>query len=96
MKNANPTGNMNLLDLEDAPNANTTTGTIYMQDSFDDYVMFSPDPQSSSIYVTIAKTTWSVNASVVYPSTTISQTVTGPTGLTNCTDFPVWTTTRQE
>jgi len=91
-KNPNPTGNMNLINLDDAPDANTTTGTIYLNDSFQDYVMFRPD--GDSIYVPIALVTWSVSASVVYPNTTISQSVTGPTGPTDCTSFPFWLNVR--
>jgi hypothetical protein len=95
-KHSNPWGNMNLLILNDAPDANTTTGTIYMHDSFADYVMFNPAPQGSGIYVTISKVTWSVDAAVVYPDTDISQSVIGPAGPADSSDFPVWITVRQE
>jgi len=92
LKNSNPTGNANILNLDDAPDANTNTGTIYMDDSFVDYVMFKPD--GDGIYVPLAKVTWDVNASVIYSATDISQTVDGPTGPTDSDEFPQWTNTR--
>src|SRR5205823_3538280 len=94
-KNPNPTGDMNILNLDDAPDASTTTGTLYLDDSFEDYLMFDL-VLPGSIAVPISKVTWSVSASVAYPNTNISQSVTGPTGPSDCNAFPVWTTVRSE
>ena len=95
MKSPNPSGNQNLINLDDAPTATTTTGTVILEDSFVDYVTFTPWADES-IAVTIAKVTWAVSASSVYPSPTINQSITGPAGPTDSDEFPEWTTVRGE
>ncbi len=90
-KNPNPTGGANILNLDDAPDANGYI-SLHMNDSFVDYVMFKPD--GDGIYVNIAKVLWSVNAHVSYPDSDINQNVTGPTGPTDSDEFPRWTNTR--
>ena len=93
-KNPNPTGSINLLNLDDAPTATTTTGVINMEDSFVDYITFTPEG-TGSIPVTIGKITWGVTASATYPNAEISQSVDGPTQHES-EDFPEWTTVRDE
>jgi hypothetical protein len=96
-QNPNPTGNDGILNLDDAPDANDleVLRTISMNDAFVDYVMFNPDPSGSGIYVTLAKITWDVSASVTYANTNITQNADkGPHEPTESDEFPIWTTTR--
>ncbi len=96
-KNPNPTGSANEMNLDDAPDANDlyVLRTISMNDSFIDYVMFNPDPSDDGIYVTLAKITWDVSASVTYADTNITQNADkGPHKPTDSDEFPIWTTTR--
>jgi hypothetical protein len=96
-KKPNPTGNDNEMNLDDAPDANDlyVLRTISINDNFIDYVRFNPDPSGDGIYVTLAKITWDVSASVTYANTNITQNSDkGPHGPTDSDEFPIWTTTR--
>ena len=106
---ANPTVDENILELDDAPDANDflSADQIWLHDSFTDYVMFEPGLNPSSfnpviessteaIYVPIAIVVWSANGEAEYPSTDIFQQGNGnwPQGPSVNDVFPIWTTTR--
>ena len=90
----NPTGNINLITLNDAPQASsypTLSGKLRLIGTFTDYLMFKPD--GDGIFVPLGKTVWSVNASASWPSDSItpSDLVPGPSELDGAADFPEWT-----
>jgi hypothetical protein len=89
-KNPNPTGNVNLIELWDAPEA-TGYNRVFMHDTFKDYVMFSPGGDDD-IFVPIGMLIWNVSADVTYPSTDINpNSVTGPDGVSDPGgEFPDW------
>jgi hypothetical protein len=90
VKLANPTGYMNAMRLEDGP-SDGWFGSLHMNASFVDYVMFTPGGPGD-IYVPLGKITWSTSFASSSPSLTISPNqVIGPTGPDQSDDWPVWT-----
>lgn len=80
------------MNLEDGPQASNSLGRpISLDDSFVDYIMFSPDG-TGSIYVTLGKVTWSTKAEAECPSDVIDPNwVNGPTDPDDSGAFPQWT-----
>jgi hypothetical protein len=93
-KTNNPPAGLNTFHFDDAPDADTSMGNLWLKDSFIDYVMFKPS--GDGIYVPLAKVTWDTGAAqVIFPSTDIIQNSDkGPHGPTDSDEFPIWTTTR--
>ncbi len=88
-KNPNPTGNICLNGLDDAPSA-SGYGRVFMYDTFTDYVMFTPGGPDD-IYVPLGKLVWSDSGDATYPSLTISpSSVSGPSNPDGSYDWPVW------
>ncbi len=84
-----PTGYMNTMTLEDGP-SDGWFGSLHMNASFVDYVMFTPGGPGD-IYVPLGKITWSTSFAASSPSLTISPNqVIGPTGPDQSDDWPVW------
>jgi hypothetical protein len=87
--NSNPTGNVNAMFLEDAPDG-SGFHHIYLYDSFTDYIMFTPGG-SDDIYVPLGKVLWSASGEATYSSSTISpNSVVGPSNPDSSYDWPVW------
>jgi hypothetical protein len=90
----NPLGGLNTMNLDDAPSASATLSqSIHMDDSFIDYVMFTPDESGpNSIYVPLGAISWSTTAGASWPDPTINPNwPIGPAGPDQSLAWPVWT-----
>jgi hypothetical protein len=91
-RNPNPQGSINLMNLDDAPQA-PGYDSVRLNGTFTDYIMFSPGGVGD-IYVTLGKVVWTTTAGASYPNLTISpNNVLGPAGPDGSDDFPIWLNT---
>ncbi len=87
--NANPQGNMNILNLDDAPQA-PGYSTIKMNGNFVDYIMFTP-AGLEDIFVPLGRVSWSTTAGASCPSTAINPNIVGgPSDPDGSDAFPEW------